>query len=356
MHRAKEMVKAPLEQKIQWLFELNQFHSEKYNNERLLRRFYRAQHPTEISAFKCMDGRIHIPAMTHTPLGIMRPYRSLGGRFDLGWPYLAENLNGWIDYCISKGRKALIMVTYHYSVGDIHRGCAGFNYDKEDSFRHAIKLRDQVDRIYGKNNSIVFPVIVGVETDNDSLIFHGEDHTQILDIITAMDKSDEELLLILRDLYPNMSDQVLDDILPLVKGNMEHIKETAAENRPIVETQHQEWILGLGTGFDWLHIPNISLIIGPYSDSLEEPIRKAAGIIQSNMENGRISDDGFVLLTSAIFKELGPERNRAIEKVRFLNDFAKKTIQELNPELAKKMRTLSVVINFHTREFEEIIF
>ncbi|MFA6513865.1 MAG: hypothetical protein WCT50_01070 [Patescibacteria group bacterium] len=354
MHRAKEMVKASLEQKIKWLFELNKFHSEKYNNERLVRRFYRAQHPTEISAFKCMDGRIHIPLMTRTPLGIIRPYRSLGGRFDLGWPYLAEDLNGWIDYSISRGRKSLILVTYHFSCGDVHRGCAGFNYDKVAAFQHAISLRAQVERIYGKNNSIVFPIIVGVETDNDSLIFHGEDHNQILDLVKEKNKTEQEFLIALRDLYPNMSDQVLDDILPLIKGNIEHIKEIAAENRPIVETQHQEWILGLGNGFDWLHIPNISLIIGPYGDSLEEPIKKAAGIIQSNMEAGRISDDGFVLLTSATFKELGSERNKAIERVRFLKDFAKKTIEAYNPELAKKMHILSVVINFHTREFEEI--
>jgi len=356
MHRAKEMVKAPLEQKVKWLFELNKNHSEKYNNERLVRRFYRAQHPTEISAFKCMDGRIHIPAMTHTPIGIIRPYRSLGGRFDLGWPYLAEDLNSWIDYCLSRGRQSLILVTYHFSQGDVHRGCAGFNYDKEAACQHVIALKEQVERIYGKNNLIVFPIIVGIETDSDSLIFHGEDYQMTLVVAEQKDKSDQELLISLRQLYPNIPNQVLNDILPLIKGNREHVQEVETANRPIVETQHQEWILGLGNGFDWLHIPNISLIIGPYGDSLEEPIRKAAGIIQSNMEAGRISDDGFVLLTSATFKELGPEKNRAIERVRFLSELAKRTIDGFNPNLAKKMRILPVVINFHTREFEEIRF
>lgn len=354
MHRAQEMVKAPVDQKIKWLFELNKFHSEKYNNERLVRRFYRAQHPTEISAFKCMDGRIHIPAMTHTPIGIIRPYRNLGGYFDLGWPYLAEDLNSWVDYSISRGRKSLILVTYHYSKGDTHRGCAGFDYDKIAAFNHVIDLKAQIEKIYGKNNSIVFPVIVGVETDSDALVFHGEDHNQILDVVHEQNKPAEDLLAQLRQLYPNMSGQVINDLMPLILGNIEHTKEIANEHRAIVETEHQEWILGLGNGFDWLHIPNISLIIGPYSHNLDEPVRKAAGIIQSNMTVGRISDDGFVLLTSATFKELGPDKNKAIERIKFLNEFAKGIINTSNPDLAKKMRILSVVINFHTREFEEI--
>ena len=44
----------------------------------------------------------------------------------------------------------------------------------------------------------------------------------------------------------------------------------------------------LGRGFDFLHTPNLALIIGPYSPDLADPLRKAAGIIQSNMEAGRI--------------------------------------------------------------------
>lgn len=354
MHRAKEMVKAPVDQKIKWLFELNKVHSEKYNNESLARRFYRAQHPTEISAFKCMDGRIHIPAMTNTPIGIIRPYRNLGGYFDLGWPYLAEDLNSWIDYSICHGKKSLILVTYHYSKGDTHRGCAGFAYDKVAAFQHVLGLKAQIERIYGKDNYIVFPVVVGVETDSDGLIFHGEDHNKILDVSNERNKLEADLVRILRELYPNMAQQVIDDILPLVKGNIEYIKEIESENRPIIETEHQEWILGLGNGFDWLHIPNISLIIGPYTPNLEDPVRKAAGIIQANMQAGGISDDGFVLLTSATFKELGPDKNKAIERVKFLNDFAKKIIAETYPDFSKKMKILSVVINFNTRVFEEI--
>lgn len=38
-------------------------------------------------------GRAHQPSVdTHTPLGIIQPFRNLGGMFDLGWPHLGEVL------------------------------------------------------------------------------------------------------------------------------------------------------------------------------------------------------------------------------------------------------------------------
>jgi len=54
----------------------------------------------------------------------------------------------------------------------------------------------------------------------------------------------------------------------------------------------------LGRGFDFLHTPNLALIIGPYSPDLADPLRKAAAIIEANMQAGRIPNDGFLLLVS----------------------------------------------------------
>jgi hypothetical protein len=32
---------------------------------------------------------------------------------------------------VSRGQRVLLLITYHYSKGDKHRGCAGFNYDTQ---------------------------------------------------------------------------------------------------------------------------------------------------------------------------------------------------------------------------------
>jgi hypothetical protein len=78
-----------------------------------------------------MDGRINLAVDTHTPSGIIQPFRNLGGMFDLGWPHLGEVLAHYVHTVVSRGQRVLLLITYHYSKGDKHRGCAGFNYDTQ---------------------------------------------------------------------------------------------------------------------------------------------------------------------------------------------------------------------------------
>ena len=103
---------------------------------------------------------------------------------------------------------------------------------------------------------------MGIETDSDALVLHGV-NAQVLDLATV-DKTltDEALRVQLQQLYPDMQWQMLNDLLPLLRGNLEHIAQIRAANRPIAEAEHKEQILAIGRGFDWLHLPNKALIIG----------------------------------------------------------------------------------------------
>ncbi|HSQ90743.1 MAG TPA: hypothetical protein VLM19_01070, partial [Nitrospiraceae bacterium] len=76
----------------------------------------------------------------------------------------------------------------------------------------------------------------------------------------------------------------------MVRGKITHIAEIKQIHREL-NVEHREWMICIGRGFDWLHMPNLALIIGPYSPDLDDPIRKAASIIESNMRAGRIPDD-----------------------------------------------------------------
>jgi hypothetical protein len=110
----------------------------------------------------------------------------------------------------------------------------------------------------------------------------------------------------------------------------------------------------VGRGFDFLHMPNLALIIGPYSPDLADPIRKAAGIIESNMKAGRIPDDGFLLLASSPYAEIGVDRARAQLKARFLSQFAADVIRTEFPQLASKMFMHTAVLNWRSRVLESI--
>jgi len=339
------------EDQVEFLLHLNREHSLIFSSPdaKLDRLQHRAKHPTEIGAFKCMDGRIHIPVATKTPLGIIKPWRNLGGKFDLGWPYFARSVWNWVNYSVGRGRDVLILVTYHFSRGDTHRGCAGFEYDQEASIAGMTELKKQVERVFGINHHKVYPILFGFETDLEAGILHGENGEEV-DISTLQGVSTDDLMSMLIRLYPDMSLEIRKDLLRLVTGNIEHTAEVKASNRPVTDAVHREWVVGVGRGFDWLHEPNTALLVGPFSPNLDEPVETAAGIIRSNMMSGRTADKSFVLLASAFYRDTtGIEPLLAREKALFLGDFSAATIRKKYPDLAEKMQVLPVTVNMESR-------
>ncbi len=353
-----EMTSRPIQERIDWLFDLARRHSVEYSNPeaQLARERYLARHPTAIAAMKCMDGRINLPVVTQTPLGIIQPFRNLGGVFNLGWPHLGEVLANYVQRMISDGRRVLLLITWHYSKGDYHRGCAGINYDTEAAIAHAYTIQRQMEHTFGAGHSTVYPLVCGLETDEDALILHGVNGERFeLANLTPEDKPSLGSKLI--ELFPDMPERVREDLLPLLYGNLDHVAQLREETKRaprVLDIQHREWMICLGRGFDFLHTPNLALIIGPYSPNLDDPIRKAAGIIESNMKAGRIPDDGFLLLASVPYTEIGMDRARAELKSWFLSSFAEDVIRKEFPELAARMFTRTAVLDWRSRALETL--
>lgn len=338
---------------IDYLIDLNSKHSQAFMDLATERRRYRGEHPTEIAALKCMDGRLHLPVMTQTALGIIQPFRNLGGIFNLGWPFFQATIDQWVEYSISRGRHCLIFVTYHFARGDTHRGCRGFHYDTEAAKAAAIKLKEQFDSVYGKDGAVI-PIVCGIETDLDALILHGEDGRSI-DLANIKESSQLELEETLRSLYPLMPERVIRDLLPLVRGNIKHIAEIRTTNRPIEEAEHKEWVLGVGRGFDWLHMINTAFIVGPFDPNLSVAIETAARLLKNNIDEGRVDQNGVVLLTSGVYRDqAGPEYHLSKEKASFLSKFAFNIVKDKVPELAPHLQILTGCTNVNTRKFEVI--
>ncbi|MCG7949335.1 MAG: carboxysome shell carbonic anhydrase [Candidatus Thiodiazotropha taylori] len=342
----------PIEERIDWLFNHAHNHSCNYTNPEnwLARTRYLAEHPTAIAVLKCMDGRINIPIATNTPKGIIQPFRNLGGMFDLGWPHLGEVLASYVQNIISEGRHTMILITYHFSKGDPSRGCAGFNYDTDAARAHTFEIKRQVEAVFGGGHQTVYPIVCGFETDEDALILHGS-NGELLNMADIKPFERDTLRPRLEALFPDMSKQMCEDLLPLIAGNLDHIEAARQVDREL-NIEHREWMICIGRGFDFLHMPNIALIIGPYSPSLADPIHKAAGIIESNMKAGRIPDDGFLLFASVPFQDVGVDQARAKMKSNFLCEFAANEIRQSNPQLAEKMHVKSAVLNWQSRALE----
>ncbi len=352
--READIYHMPIQERIDWLVNLSKRHSEIYCTPEayLARKRYLSKHPTMVIVMKCMDGRIHIPYATKTPLGIIKPIRNFGGMFDLGWPYLGEVLYNTVNQAIEGSQRVLLLITYHFSKSDKKRGCAGFHHDTEKAKKHVFEIKKQVEYIFGQDHQTVYPVICGFETDEDAMILHGE-NKEILNLAENKEKSKEHWLNELRRIYPDMPDRILKDLVPLVIGNIEHIGDIRALHRNLdLDTVHREWIVCIGRGFDFLHIPNMALIVGPYSPDLSGPIASAVGIIRSNMEKGMIPMDGFLLLASAPYSEIGVDKARAELKANFLSQYASEVIVKEHPDMQKLMIKKTAVLNWHTRNLE----
>lgn len=346
----------PIDQRIDWLFDLARRHGETFRSPEawLGRQRYLAEHPTAIAVMKCMDGRINIPVATNTPAGILMPFRNLGGMFDLGWPHLGEVVVQHTLRMIGAGRRVLFLITYHWSRGNPKRGCAGFAYDTAAAIAHTRQIRQQMTQLFGSGHGSVYPLVCGFETDEEALAIHGT-NGEVLDLAAMTDADREALELRLAALLPDMPAGMRHDLLPLLRGNLDHVAEIRAQTarrERLLDIEHREWVICVGRGFDFLHTPNLALIIGPYSPDLADPVRKAAGIIKTNMKAGRIPSDGFLLLASVPFDEISVDRARAELKSRFLSGFAADVIAKDHPELAAKMTTRTAVLDWQARHLE----
>lgn len=350
--------KKPIAERIDWLFDLANRHGKAFRSPEawLARERYLAEHPTAIAVLKCMDGRINIPVATNTPTGILMPFRNLGGMFDLGWPHLGEVLAHYVLRMTSTGRRVLVLITYHWSKGNPLRGCAGFQHDTTAAMAHTREIHRQVEHIFGHQHASVYPLVCGFETDEEALVIHGN-NDRFLDLAQISSDEAKTLEPRLASLLPDMPSQMRADLLPLLHGNLNHIeqiREQAKRNERMLDIEHREWTICLGRGFDFLHTPNIALIIGPYSPDLADPIRKAAGIIANNMKFGRIPDDGFLLLTSVPYDEIGVDKARAELKSRFLSRFACNVLRDEFSSLSAKMFIRTSVVDWRSRNIELI--
>lgn len=346
-----------------WLLDLNAKQSAAYSTPeaKIKRRLYREQHPTEIGAFKCMDGRLNLPVFTETPPGIIQPFRTMGGIFDLGDERLGRIVEDSVKYAQKMRRRYLPLCTYHFSKGKQHRGCAGHKYDTIAGIKGAKRLAEQFRFFHGKvsNDGFgyeVYPVVAGMETDMEALVFNSKDG-KIFSIADHVDASRETCTEKLREIFPDMPKRMFDDLLEPVIRNQHHVRELKKLDREPIDLEHRESTICFGRGFDWLHTPNKALIIGPFGNDLSDSIVTAGNLLVQNIEKGRIDPlNGIVIMTAGLYYEEGMNRNRINLKAYELYTYIKKVLEKNVPELFKAcdVQYLVGVTSHDTRAFTEI--
>lgn len=333
---------------VQEVLDRNRVHSELFVGQKTARDRHHANHPTNIAAFKCMDGRVNLAGLTETPLGIIRPFRNIGGVFDIGWTALNAQLSHYVKTSVEKGRKILFLVTYHFAEGSRHRGCRGHEYDVDRAIKSAQGLVGQIRRVFDGDPGI-YPVLLGVETDHQKLIFHGREGQSMA--TTEMEDDPAELPGLIRSFYPDMHPEIVPDLVPLLLGNIRHLSSVRVDEPLADDLEHKERTIAIGQGFEWLP-HNWALVINDLELTLDDTIGKAAGIIKENIKARRVPKDKGLLLASVPYEADGFERRLAVERARHLKQLGLESIDKFHPDLKHFFEPMTAVMNWQTRRLE----
>jgi hypothetical protein len=310
------------------------------------------KHPTKIMVFKCMDGRILFSSFTGTPLGFLRNFRNLGGQFDFGWKGLKAALTSTVQKNHEEGRGCLAIITYHHSKGDnAKRGCAGYKCNVKASIDGAMAFKRQIKDAYRGLPYHIFPIVVGIETDEESLKFHNG-NGKFLDLASDDIKpsiTEDEMFEKLLDLYEHIPGNILADLNPLLMGNVKHVNKIRASNRPITKLEHREWIIGVGgaSAYDWLHVPNTALLVGQYNPNIEKPIAEALRVIRSSWEPGK----KFLYMSAASYGGNNYEQ-LVMPEVKYYARSIRETAEKFYPEMLQDMYLVRALVDSYTQEIK----
>jgi hypothetical protein len=287
-------------------------------------------HPTKIIAFVCMDGRINFPLIAGLPFGVVSSFRSLGGIFDFGNSCFLETLKKSVRSSLLERRDCLLVATYHFSKGEKYRGCKAWNYNTEAAKLGAEKLCAELEKTFASVKDKVYPVVLGIETDEDRFVI--PDGVSLAKFPCAMQK----------------------DIGFILAENRKHVQNLP--KRTEKEMQHSENIIAVGLGFDWIHLYNRALIIGPWRDDMETEIVSASEIVLSNLKEGRTAEDiGAVLLCGAVSQNTTRAGLALAEKeTKTLAERCQKTIASRVPEIIPYLQVFAGTTNPKTRKFSKI--
>lgn len=160
----------------QFIVKHNQLQHDEFTNLNSIiqRGEYLKNYPTKFVFFKCMDGRVNFAIATKTPMGIIKPMRNVGAIFHFGWKPLYDKVSGVIEEAIVEKTNCVLVPTYHFSRVNTELCCAGHGYDLERTKANSVNLLNQTEFTFGGgNNGVVSVMMLGYNTDIDSIIVHG---------------------------------------------------------------------------------------------------------------------------------------------------------------------------------------
>jgi hypothetical protein len=301
-----------------------------------------------------MDGRVKFEDLTGLPPGLVTSFRSIGGKNKVGSPLFDAAIREWADFAHRMYRKKLIIATYHFASGNQHRGCAGFSYNTPAAIQYMFQFRDDIESLYKAR--YVRCVVIGIDTDTGALVMHGADG-EILNLKEAYICAREALEMRIEQMFPHLDEEILHTLMLLALKNAQHLRDAQEQVISMVDLEHGERILGLGHGYEWCLPRNLAINIGPFDPDLEFPLLTAAGLIQANIRERRISQaDGGVFLVCIPYRKK-IDRDPAVRQALYFAELARGILEKVprnEIDMSEFLSPLVCVLDYNTPQLEVI--
>ncbi len=284
----------------------------------------RSQHPTEIVIIQCADGRVCTATAAQVPEGIVTEMREIGGQFDPASPIFHSRLLDILRFAQSRGRQVLIWVIYHFSEEDPELGCAGHGCNRETARRCAERLTQTINvELLDGRHDLARAITVGYETDEDVFLMHEAEGRHVVSMTNLLDAGEGALREICLALYPDMSGDMIEDLIPLMAGNIRHVQEIRSSGRGPQRIDHREVMIAIGSQLGWLTRGNRNYALAlSDKDPTQLPVmvQKAARLILESRYAGRIDIPHSLLFSQVPYSLVGepPELHTFLQKQALL--------------------------------------
>jgi hypothetical protein len=296
--------------------------------------------------------------MTKTARGLVKPYRAIGGKFELFWPAFQSSVAWWVKHAITHDAHSCIFVTSHHCSLKHELGCKGWNYDHAAAREHMEKLARQMGEDFGEQ---LVAIPTSVDTAFDNMVLHGPRGEISGESLQGRDI--DGIRSEIRRVFPDMHQQIVNDLAPFLEGNAARVAELKANPRSFNELEHDERVIAIGEGFDGLAADNFALMNSDVNPNLDAAVVLAAKMIEAKMasrssrEQATIFTNIFFGKTKGILSSLpGMDRKCAIRRSRGLQEFAQMHIRKHCPSLWRsgRLHFLAGITREPTRELEVI--
>jgi hypothetical protein len=309
-----------------------------------------------------MDGRVNFQRITGILPLLMIPNRNIGGIYSVDWPLFLNKMNRYEDQAHVDRVFAGMIITYHYSDSECDKPpserelcCSGFNQNTDDAIAHMCHFRRQVEFCFGGR---IWPIVIGIETDHEAIIVHGTDFKRTVKVTDLLNEDidgiffADKLARMLQDILPGFPKKVCWDLVPLLVGNIRHVRKIRIEGIHRNPPKHKEVGVGVGVGFEWFP-EGLLFAIGPCDPMLARPIVKAVGIVCNNMRSKRVPENGVLLISAPYYRDV--DLNCAIAEACGLGQLAQSAIADSEfAHMVDILKPLVVATDMRNRRIHRI--